>query len=147
MIKKSKVTRVTGNGTWEGKYGLMYKFEIEMENGDIGEYSAKMEKQLKFIEGEEVEYEFIGGDWPKIKPVWNNNFNSNTSKNEYTKEEKVWFEEKDRRITKQCVLKCAVDLVCNDKIDISEVETYANNMLDWVYGDIKTTKKVEQPPF
>ena len=91
MIKKSKVTRVTGNGTWEGKYGLMYKFEIEMENGDIGEYSAKMEKQLKFIEGEEVEYEFIGGDWPKIKPVWNNNFNSNTSKNEYTKEEKVWF--------------------------------------------------------
>lgn len=147
MIKKSKVTRVTGNGTWEGKYGLMYKFEIEMENGDIGEYSAKMEKQLKFIEGEEVEYEFIGGDWPKIKPVWNNNFNSNTSKNEYTKEEKVWFEEKDRRITKQCVLKCAVDLVCNDKIDISEVETYANNMLDWVYGDIKTAKKVEQPPF
>ena len=144
MIKKSKVTRVTGNGTWEGKYGLMYKFEIEMENGDIGEYSAKMEKQLKFIEGEEVEYEFIGGDWPKIKPVWNN---SNTSKNEYTKEEKVWFEEKDRRITKQCVLKCAVDLVCNDKIDISEVQTYANNMLDWVYGDIKTTKKVEQPPF
>ena len=40
-IKKSIVTRVTGNGTWEGNYGLMYKFEIEMENGDIGENLSK----------------------------------------------------------------------------------------------------------
>ena len=38
-MKKSTVTRVAGNGTWEGKYGLMYKFEVEMENGDIGENS------------------------------------------------------------------------------------------------------------
>ena len=41
MQKNSTVTRVTGNGTWEGKFGLMYKFEIEMDNGDIGENLSK----------------------------------------------------------------------------------------------------------
>lgn len=71
MIKKSKVNRVTGNGTWEGKYGLMYKFEIEMENGDIGENLSKT-SECKFKEGQETEYEFIDGQFPKIKPV--NNF-------------------------------------------------------------------------
>jgi len=68
MSKKSKVIRVTGNGTWEGKYGLMYKFEIEMENGDIGENLSKT-SECKFKEGQETEYEFVDGQFPKIKPV------------------------------------------------------------------------------
>tara|TARA_R100001443_G_scaffold3945_1_gene11877 strand:- start:3493 stop:3897 length:405 start_codon:yes stop_codon:yes gene_type:complete len=71
MTKKSKVVRVSGNGTWEGKYGLMYKFEIEMENGDIGENLSKT-SECKFKEGQETEYEFVDGQFPKIKPV--NNF-------------------------------------------------------------------------
>jgi len=72
MTKNSKVIRVTGNGTWEGQYGLMYKFEIEMENGDIGEYMTKSQAQTKFIEGQQTDYEFTDGQFPKIKPV--NNF-------------------------------------------------------------------------
>ena len=71
MQKNSKVTRVTGNGTWEGKFGLMYKFEIEMENGDIGENLSKT-SECRFKEGQQTDYEFTEGDWPKIKPV--NNF-------------------------------------------------------------------------
>ena len=68
MQKNSTVTRVTGNGTWEGKFGLMYKFEIEMENGDIGENLSKT-SDCRFKEGQQTDYEFIDGDWPKIKPV------------------------------------------------------------------------------
>ena len=71
MVKNSKVTRVTGNGTWEGNYGLMYKFEIEMENGDIGENLSKS-SECKFKEGQQTEYQFVDGQFPKIKPV--NNF-------------------------------------------------------------------------
>ena len=51
MIKKSVVKNVQSNGTWEGKFGLMYKFEVEMENGDVGEYSSKSKDQDKFLEG------------------------------------------------------------------------------------------------
>ena len=67
-IKKSKVTNVQGNGTWEGKFGMMYKFDINMENGDAGEYSSKNLDQTKFVVGQEVDYEFYGGQWPRIKP-------------------------------------------------------------------------------
>ena len=73
-MKKSIVKNVQGNGTWEGKFGLMYKFEVEMENGDSGEYSSKSKEQTKFVVGEEVEYEFIDGNFPKINPV--NTFNN-----------------------------------------------------------------------
>ena len=48
MNKKSKVTNVQASGTWEGKFGLMYKFEVEFENGDAGEYSSKSKDQNKF---------------------------------------------------------------------------------------------------
>ena len=46
-MKNSKVTSVQSNGTWEGKYGMMYKFEIGFENGDVGEYSSKNQEQNK----------------------------------------------------------------------------------------------------
>ena len=68
MQKNSTVTRVTGNGTWEGKFGLMYKFEIEMENGDIGENLSKT-SDCRFKEGQQTDYQFIDGQFPKIKPI------------------------------------------------------------------------------
>ena len=71
MNKKGTPINIQANGTWEGKYGLMYKFEIEMDNGDIGEYSSKIKDQTKFEVDKETEYEFIDGDFPKIKPVFN----------------------------------------------------------------------------
>ncbi|QDP63645.1 MAG: hypothetical protein Unbinned3987contig1001_21 [Prokaryotic dsDNA virus sp.] len=80
-IKKSIVTRVTGNGTWDGNYGLMYKFEIEMENGDIGENLSKSQ-ECKFKEGEETEYEFTEKNgYFKIKPVSNFQPRANYSTN------------------------------------------------------------------
>ena len=54
--KKSIVKSVTPNGTWEGQYGLMYKFEIEFENGDVGEYLSKSENQDKFVEYDVIKF-------------------------------------------------------------------------------------------
>ena len=53
MNKKSKVTEVQSNGTWEGNYGTMYKYEIVFDNGDCGEYSSKSEDQTKFVIGQD----------------------------------------------------------------------------------------------
>ena len=71
LLKTSKVKSVQAKGTWEGKFGLMYKFEVVMENGNAGEYSCKTKNQEKFIVGEEVQYEFEDGRFPKIKPYYN----------------------------------------------------------------------------
>ena len=69
------VKSVTPNGTFEGSYGLMYKFEIEIGE-HIGEYSSKSKDQTKFVIGQQAEYDFIGGKYPKIKPVYNKPFTS-----------------------------------------------------------------------
>ena len=68
--KKSVVKSVQPNGTWEGKFGVMYKHDVEFENGDIGEYSSKKQEQEKFIVGEDTDYEFTDGQYPKVKPIW-----------------------------------------------------------------------------
>ena len=56
QMKTSKVKAVTGNGTWESNYGLLYKFEYVMEDGQIVNANHKTQDG-NFKVGEEVEYE------------------------------------------------------------------------------------------
>ena len=89
MIKKSKVTQVTSNGSWEGKYGTMFKFEVSFENGDTGEYSSKSKDQTKFVEGELANYEFVPHEkWPKVKPI-TEGFTPNVNYNNSNKDELI----------------------------------------------------------
>ena len=68
-IKNSKVLKITQKGTWESNNSTMYKFEIEMSNGDIGEFSTKYPKQNIFFEGQRTQYQLISGKYPKIKGI------------------------------------------------------------------------------
>lgn len=70
MVKHSKVIGVQANGTWESKYGTFYKFEVDFENGDGGEYSSKSKDQNKFVMGQEAYYTIEGdGKFKKVKPA------------------------------------------------------------------------------
>ena len=104
MIKKGIVGSVQSNGTWEGKYGIMYKYEVHIGE-DVGEYSSKMENQNKFVVGQEAEYEFIGGQYPKIKPVNNFQPNSGGGYNKRTEDP-----DRQRMIVKQSSLKVAAPI-------------------------------------
>ena len=126
-MKTSKVKRVTGNGTWEGNYGMMYKFEVEFENGDCGEYSSKKEFQTKFIEGEEANYEFIDGKFPKVKPYYAPP-QSNGQIN-YKKDDNV-----QDLIVRQSSLKAAVDFCRGNNCSPEEVCETAEIFTKWVYG-------------
>ncbi|GAG11227.1 unnamed protein product [marine sediment metagenome] len=88
-VKKSKVTEAVSAGFYKSEYGVMhngekvmFKHNIAFENGDKGQYSCKQESQTKFVIGNEVDYEYTGGQWPKIKPIQQNNFNGNTRKSD-----------------------------------------------------------------
>ena len=125
MIKTSKVTKVTGNGTWDSQYGLKYKFEIEMENGDIGEYNSKTKDQTKFIVDKTVEYEFKDGQFPKINPVYNYNNNTNNMNKDKVQE----------YIIRQSSLGRAVEIciargVYGREDILSEAEFYTDWVLD-----------------
>ena len=127
-MKTSKVKRVTGNGTWEGNYGMMYKFEVEFENGDCGEYSSKMENQTKFVAGEEANYEFIDGKFPKVKPYYAPP-QSNGQPINYKKDDNV-----QDLIVRQSSLKAAVDFCRGNDCSPEEVCSTAQIFADWVNG-------------
>ena len=139
MTKTSKVTSAQANGTWEGKYGIMYKHEIAFENGDAGEYSSKSADQNKFVVGQETEYEFIDGKFPKVKPV--NNFQQGGF-SAAPKSDKV-----QQYIVKQSSLKCAVDYVIANGGDEARVIELADMFTTWVLEDKKPTPAPQEMPF
>lgn len=124
MIKKGIVKNVQANGTWEGQYGLMYKFEVTIGD-DTGQCLCKTDK-CKFEVGQETEYEFIGGKYPKIKSV--SNFQQNGSVKANTSNNT----DKETLIVRQSTLKCATDFVCNNGGSPADVVEIAELFSDWV---------------
>lgn len=55
-MKNSKIKSVQNNGSYPNKFdgSTMYTFEIQLEDGSVGEVSAKSEDRWK--QGDEVEY-------------------------------------------------------------------------------------------
>jgi hypothetical protein len=122
MEKTSKVTKVTGNGTWNSQYGTMYKFEVEFANFDIGEYSSKSKDQTNFVVGEETTYdisskEYQGRTFYTIKPVKAQaSFNGGGGK---------YDAETSKKIARMSVLKCATDLVIAGHVKFDSLFEYA----------------------
>ena len=140
MIKKSKVKSVQANGTWEGKFGMMYKNEVEMENGDIGEYSSKSQDKDKFNEGQETEYEFIGGQFPKVKPVYNKpEFVSNGATKVNPDVQKL--------IVRQSSLKAAVDYCGDNSESPEECIAIADKFVAWVMNEKPNEESNNDLPF
>ena len=73
--KTSKVLNVQANGSFDSQYGTFYKFEVDFENGDGGQYSAKTPTQNKFVVGQETTYTIEQkGQFFNVKPVATNSF-------------------------------------------------------------------------
>jgi hypothetical protein len=117
MEKKSKVKSVQANGTWTGQGGTTYyKFEVCMENGDIGEYSSKKQEQDKFVIGEEVAYNYTGGQYPKIKPIYDKPKNDDN---------------RQLLIARQSSLKVAAEIAIASG-DIEQLLPMAERLTNWV---------------
>lgn len=54
----TKVKKVQGNGTYESQYGLLYKFDYDLEDGTFISANHKTEKSFQI--GDEVEYNIKG---------------------------------------------------------------------------------------
>lgn len=68
--KTSKVLNVQASGSFDSQYGTFYKFEVDFENGDGGQYSAKTPTQNKFVVGQEATYTIEQkGQYFNVKPV------------------------------------------------------------------------------
>ena len=119
-MKTDKVKSVQANGTWDGKYGLMYKYEVSMENGDTGEYSSNKytsitDDNFPFPEGKEVNYDFQDGQYPKIKTV---------------SEFKPF--KKSGGGNASFALSYAKDLVVADKVPVDKILETATKLNEWL---------------
>ena len=141
MIKKSVVKQAQANGTWQGKFGTMYKHEIAFENGDSGEYSSKDQYQTKFVVGQETEYEFTDGKYPKVKPINNWQPNAQASTPKQSKDDVQEY------IIKQSTLKCATDYVIANGGDERKVIEVAEMFTNWVLKGDKPQEQPQDMPF
>jgi len=67
--KCSLVTNVQANGSFDSQYGTFYRFEVEFENGDAGQYAAKTQAQNKFVIGQQAFYTLASnGRFTNVKP-------------------------------------------------------------------------------
>jgi sortase (surface protein transpeptidase) len=133
METRSKVTQVTGNGTWNSQYGLLYKFEVHFENGEYGTYMSKSLDQNKFVVGQEATYtrdskQATGGAmYYTIKPVQAQQQSFGGGKPAYQKDP-----ETEKRIARMSVLKVAGDLVVNGVVKIHDLTKVASFLEQYV---------------
>lgn len=136
--KRSAVTSVTANGSFNGQYGTLYKFEVAFANGDCGEYASKSQDQQKFKVGQEVDYSISDrrvGDkiYYNIKPI--------APQVSGGFPVKAKDPETDKRITRMSVLKVAGDLAINGNIQLNEILAYASIFESYVVTGMDTLSK------
>ncbi len=143
MEKRSKVVNVQGNGTYDSKDGskTFYKYAIEFENGDAGEYSSVSAEQNKFVKGQEVDYlyDLSRPQYPKIKPVYNYNNSNNTAPKKVNDNVQEY-------IIKQSTLKCATDYVIANGGSERRVIEIAEIFSQWVLkGEVPQEHPQDMP--
>jgi len=126
--KRAKVTKIAKGEDWDGRDGRQYKFILEMENGDKGEYnSSKFQTipDLRFKEGDEIDYEYVAHDQhPKIKVKYNTGYSGNGNSSNSGNSRSV-----DRP---SVAIRMSTDLVVAGKIGESQILTSAEKILDWL---------------
>lgn len=156
QTKRSAVTNVTANGTFNGQHGTLYKFEVSFANGDSGEYASKSQDQQKFKVGVETDYVLTERPWNdkifyKIAPApqqqggfqGGGGFAAAKPKDPET----------GKHIMRMSVLKVAGDLAINGDIKLQEILAYAQIFEQYVLtgtdtlSQYKPTSKKDDLPF
>ena len=147
MEKTSKVTSVAANGTFNSQYGILYKFEVNFENGDSGEYASKSQDQTKFVNGQDATYTITSKQWNDrtfytIKPAM---AQASSGGGGFTPKPKD--PETEKRITRMSVLKASIDLVTNGNIELRQALAYAKIFEAYVIDgtDLLGTQKTTKP--
>jgi len=137
-MKISKVKQVQGSGTYDSKFGLLYKFEYLMEDGTVLTANHKT-ADGNFKIGETVEYEIKGsndyGSWGKVgKPQEEQQTNNYKKMN--TKGNNASF-----------ALSYAKDLCVGGVIKPEQILTIASKFNTWLDNptEVTTSKKAPEP--
>tara|TARA_R110002012_G_scaffold262232_2_gene444397 strand:+ start:2091 stop:2663 length:573 start_codon:yes stop_codon:yes gene_type:complete len=154
-LKKAKIVSLQGNGTYDSQYGMMYVWDISLDNGESGDYSSKMYttiESLPFTIGTEIEYEYdlSKPEYPKIrKPQvagskrWTPGGSDNSFKASKT-DPGV-----QAMICKQSSLQRSIEILKHNNhtktIKLETVILLAQKLTDWVMEDFKIESPKSSP--
>ena len=132
---KKVIKNVSFLKEYESKFGILYSFKVEWDEG-FGFYSSKKKEQTKFVKGQEAEFdveEQKSGDktWNKVKPV--TNFKGNSNFGRALKREQSKYS--------GFAMSYAKDLVIADKIKLEDLSTYTRKMFQLMVDLDKTLEK------
>ena len=145
MEKRSTVKSVQSNGTFDFNDKTFYKYEIEMSNGDTGEYNSLSANQTHFSEGVDVEYIYDTSkpQYPKIKPVYNFKASPSRDGNFKNIEKAAQGSDREKMIVKQSCLKASIECL-NDRATVTQILETANVFVDWVLNDEMPSGKAKK---
>tara|TARA_R100000734_G_scaffold4_2_gene8 strand:+ start:2147 stop:2563 length:417 start_codon:yes stop_codon:yes gene_type:complete len=127
-MKNSKVVNIQASGNWKE----LYKFEVELDNGDIGTLYRKS-KDSKLTNGQDISYTINDKGTLKIVTDYQKNNQSQSS----PKQDDV-----QKLIVKQSSLKAAVDY--DNKCTPEDVLKNAQMFYEWVWGLTPTQSKINK---
>lgn len=145
MEKSDVVKSVQRNGSFEfpkGSGKIFYKYEVEMENGDVGEYNSISENQNNFVEGAQVDYlhDTSNPKFTKIKPVYNFKASPSRDGNFKNIQKAQRGDDVQKMIVKQSCLKAAAECIRRD--DAEAIILLADVFVNWVMNtDYKAVKR------
>lgn len=153
QIKSGTPTAVQGSGQWKsGQYGTFDQYEVQMDNGDVGEVLTKEGNDCPFKIGQQITYEYsertdkngvvrvkmkkahnveVKGQWPQSAPAAPASV-SNT--------------DRELSIVRQSSLKAAVDCYNGGAIQgLVDLVKLADAFVIWVQtGDSSNVEKLQQ---
>jgi len=107
-MKTGKVTSIVGDGT----YKELNKWKVNIDNGDSLTFFSK--QAFKKEVGDTINYD-----------ITNEKYNIGK-----LAQDKPAFVSKDDLILRQVAFKGVIELVCNDKIDISEIDNFTDKFFN-----------------
>ena len=149
MEKQAVVKNIQPNGSYDWNGKTYFRYEIEMDNGDVGEYSSISDQQTHFHMGVLVNYiwDVSKPQYPKIKPVYQFNAPDHRNGNAKNLQKAKAGDDVQLMIVKQSCLKAAVEYTGpnNSHVNVSQVTEIAQFFVDWVMGKSpKRPKKQSQ---
>lgn len=122
---KAKIKAIQGSGTFESKFGLLYKFEYQFEDGVILTANHKTQ-QSPFKVGDEVDYEIkMENEHGRIgsvkKPEGQVPFTAPQQAGKNNTSQLASFS-----------MSYAKDLACAEVIEIQYLSNYADLILEWL---------------
>ncbi len=157
MEKTDVVKSVQSNGTFEFNGKTFYKYEVQMENGDVGDYNSISQDQNNFIAGKVVNYlyDVSKPKYPKIKPIYNFTGSPKNNGDYQNKQKAQRGDDVQKMIVRQSCLKAAVEL-SSKNAKLEDILAAADVFVDWVYDveskeekylEVKSKKETTDLPF